>query len=98
MFNNAINSTKYSMIVSDDPGAYGINGAEWLAKELNYEGNIFFFRGVQGYPIDEGRSGGALKVFEKYPGINIVAIEYCNWSADQAKSAFFNMYPQRLIV
>lgn len=91
LFNNAINSTKYTCCVTDDPKAYGVYGAEWLAKELNYKGDIFFFRGVKGYPIDEGRSGGALEVFKKYPDINIVAIEYAEWSSDIAKKKFFDM-------
>ena len=89
--NDSINSTEYTSLVTDDPVAYGKNDAEWLSKQLNYKGDIFFFRGVQGYPIDEGRAKGALEVFEKYPDINIIAMEYCDWSADKAKSKFFDM-------
>ena len=91
LFNNAINSTEYTSLITDDPVAYGRNDAQWLVEQLDGEGDILFFRGLQGYPIDEGRGGGAEEVFAQYPGINIVAMEYAEWSADVAKSKFFDM-------
>jgi ribose transport system substrate-binding protein len=91
LFNNAANTTKYTSFVSDDPWSYGTQGAQWLVEELNGEGKILFFRGLKAYPIDDGRSGGALSVFEKHPGIEIAAIEYADWSYDKAKMVFMNM-------
>ena len=91
LFNNAINSTEYTSLITDDPVAYGKNDAQWLVDQLGGEGDILFFRGLQGYPIDEGRGGGAEEVFAQYPGINIVAMEYAEWSADVAKAKFFDM-------
>jgi ribose transport system substrate-binding protein len=91
LFNNAANTTKYTSFVSDDPWSYGTQGAEWLVEELNGEGKILFFRGLKAYPIDDARSGGALAVFEKNPGIEIAAIEYADWSYDKAKTVFMDM-------
>ena len=91
LFNNAVDSTEYTSLITDDPVAYGKNDAQWLVDQLDGEGDILFFRGLQGYPIDEGRGGGAEAVFAQYPGINIIAMEYAEWSADVAKSKFFDM-------
>ncbi|MEM3434301.1 MAG: substrate-binding domain-containing protein [Nitrososphaerota archaeon] len=91
LWNDAADTTKYTCAVLDDPWTFGTQAAEWLAKKLNYKGNILFFRGLQGYPIDLGRSGGALSVFQKYPDIHIVAIEYADWSYDKAKKVFTDM-------
>jgi ribose transport system substrate-binding protein len=91
LFNNAVNTTKYNCYVGNDPWTFGTLSAEWLAKELGYKGRILFFRGLKGYPIDLGRSGGGLSVFEKYPDIKVVAIEYADWSYDKAKKKFMSM-------
>lgn len=91
LFNNAAETTKYTSFVSDDPWTYGTQGGEWLANYLQGKGRILFFRGLKAYPIDDGRSGGALSVFEKYPDIEILAIEYADWSYDKAKTIFLDM-------
>jgi ribose transport system substrate-binding protein len=91
LFNNAVNSTKYNCYVGNDPWSFGTLSAEWLAKEMGYKGKVLFFRGLKGYPIDLGRSGGGLSVLEKYPGIKIAAIEYADWSYDKAKKKFISM-------
>jgi len=91
LFNDAANTTKYNCYIGNDPWTFGTLSAEWLAKELNYKGKILFFRGLKGYPIDIGRSGGGLHIFEKYPDIKIAAIEYADWSYDKAKKKFIDM-------
>jgi ribose transport system substrate-binding protein len=90
-FNNAVNTTKYNCYVGNDPWTFGTLSAEWLAKEMGYKGKVLFFRGLKGYPIDLGRSGGGLSVLEKYPGIKVAAIEYADWSYDKAKKKFMSM-------
>jgi len=91
LFNNAANTTKYNSYVGNDPWTFGTLSAEWLAKRLGYKGKILFFRGLKGYPIDVGRSGGGLSVFKKYRNIKILAIEYADWSYDKAKKKFIDM-------
>jgi ribose transport system substrate-binding protein len=91
MFNCTADTTKYTSFVSDDPWTFGTQGAEWLVKQLNGKGQIFFFRGLKGYPIDNARSGGALSVLENYPDVKIAAIDYGDWSYDKAKKIFTDM-------
>jgi ribose transport system substrate-binding protein len=88
LWNDPADTVKYTSCVMNDDWAYGIKGAEWLAKKLNYRGDIFFFRGLKGYPIDYARSESALSVFKKYPDIHVVAIDYGEWSYDKAKELF----------
>lgn len=90
LFNDSADTTKYNSFVSNDPWSFGVLSAEWLAEYMDYKGKILFFRGVKGYPIDNGRSGGALSVFEQYPDMELV-IEYAEWSADVAKTKFMDM-------
>ncbi|MGM0366222.1 MAG: substrate-binding domain-containing protein [Actinomycetota bacterium] len=90
LFNNSADTIKYNCFISNDPWSFGVLSAEWLAEYMDYQGKILFFRGIKGYPIDNGRSGGALSVFEQYPDMELV-IEYGEWSADVAKSKFMDM-------
>lgn len=91
LFNNPANTTKYNCYIGNDPWTFGTLSAEWLAKEMGYKGKVLFFRGLKGYPIDTGRSGGGLSVLKKYPDIKIAAIEYADWSYDKAKKKFIDM-------
>lgn len=91
MFNDTADTTKYTSFVSDDPWTFGTQSAEWLVKQLNGKGKLLFFRGLKGYPIDNARSGGALSVFKNYPGVEIAAIDYGEWSYDKAKTIFTSM-------
>jgi ribose transport system substrate-binding protein len=91
LFNDSADTTKYNCYIGNDPWTFGTLSAEWLAKELNYKGKVLFFRGLKGYPIDTGRSGGGLSVLENYPDIEISAIEYAEWSYDKAKKIFTDM-------
>lgn len=88
LWNDPADTTKYVSCNINDDCSFGRNCAEWLAKQLNYKGDIFFFRGVKGYPIDYARSDTALSVFQKYPDIHILAIDYGEWSYDKAKNLF----------
>jgi len=90
LWNNPADTTKYTMCVINDDWSYGVNDAKWLVKQLNGKGDIFFFRGLKGYPIDYARSEGALSIFKEYPDINIVAIDYGDWSYDKAKKLFLD--------
>ncbi|WP_108610662.1 sugar ABC transporter substrate-binding protein [Aminobacter sp. MSH1] len=57
----------------------GENNAQWLVNELKGKGKIFLSRGIPGHPIDKRHVDGAMSVFSKYPGIEIVAEYYGMW-------------------
>lgn len=50
-----------------------VKSTEWLARELNYKGNIVVINGVPGTTVDTDRRKGCGDVIAKYPGMKIVA-------------------------
>jgi ribose transport system substrate-binding protein len=58
---------------------FGENTAQALVNELGGKGKIFLSRGVPGNSVDQRHTDGAMSVFKKYPGIEIVAEYYSFW-------------------
>ncbi len=54
--------------------------AEYVAKAMNYKGNLVFITGVPGTSVDTDRNTAAHAVFQKYPDIKIVAEPNGMWS------------------
>lgn len=71
--------------VDRDNRLNGTLTAEWLAAELDYEGQIVMISGIPGVPTAEDRLAAANAVFEQYPDIEILAHEYANWSPTEGK-------------
>ncbi|MBG0511014.1 ABC transporter substrate-binding protein [Agrobacterium sp. MOPV5] len=74
----------YNLVINEiDAGAIP---AEWMAKQINYKGNIVMVTGVPGTSVDTKRNEGAEKVFKKYPDIKIIARVVGMWSQATARS------------
>ena len=58
---------------------FGENTAQALVNELGGKGKIFLSRGVAGNSVDKRHTDGAMSIFKKYPGIQVVAEYYSNW-------------------
>lgn len=58
---------------------FGENTAQALVNELGGKGKIFLSRGVPGNSVDQRHTDGAMSVFKKYPGIQVVAEYYSYW-------------------
>ncbi|MBI4924009.1 MAG: ABC transporter substrate-binding protein [Devosia nanyangense] len=58
---------------------FGENTAQALVNELGGQGKIFLSRGVPGNSVDQRHTDGAMSVFSKYPGIEVVAEYYSYW-------------------
>ncbi|WP_424767559.1 sugar ABC transporter substrate-binding protein [Paenibacillus sp. sgz302251] len=65
---------------------HGQNTAQYLVNLLGGEGKIFMSRGVAGNGVDLMLYEGAMSVFNKYPGIEIVSEYYSNWDDVQTKT------------
>ena len=61
--------------------------AEWVAKAMNYKGNLIFVTGVPGTSVDTDRNKAAHAVFAKYPDIKIVAEPNGMWSQAVVRKA-----------
>src|SRR3984957_8888596 len=100
--NNAVRNAcdKGVMIIAYDgaisePCAYNVTidqeeagrvTAEWLVKKLNGKGNIVVLTGVPGTSVDTLRTKAAKEVFDKAPGIKIVAEAVGMWSQAVART------------
>ena len=72
--------------VSYITSGFGENTAQALVNELGGKGKIFLSRGVPGNSVDKRHTDGARSVFNKYPGIQIVAEYYGMWSDQTTQS------------
>jgi ribose transport system substrate-binding protein len=72
--------------ISIDQEEAGRVTAEWLVKKLNGKGNIIAITGVPGTSVDTLRTKAAKEVFEKNPGIKIVAEAVGMWSQATART------------
>jgi len=85
------NTKDYTALVTVDDVEFGKVQADWLAKKLNGKGNIYVLNGIAGLSTNEQRWQGAKSIFDKYPGIKVVASQNANWDEAAAKTATTNM-------
>jgi ribose transport system substrate-binding protein len=87
VFGGTINTDRYTCLVTQDLKEFGRAQAEWLAKELGSKGGkIVMLSGIAGNTTAEDRLAGAREEFKKYPKIEILDHQYCDWSPPKAKS------------
>jgi len=72
--------------VSIDQLEAGRVTAQWLADEMDGEGDIVVITGVPGTSVDQLRTQAAMEVFDSYPGINVVAEAVGMWSQAVART------------
>ena len=72
--------------VSYITSGFGENTAQALVNEMGGKGKIFLSRGVPGNSVDKRHTDGAMSVFKKYPGIQVVAEYYGMWSDQTTQS------------
>ena len=64
----------------------GQNTAQWRVNQLQGKGKIFMSRGVSGNAVDIMQYEGAMSVFNRYPGIEVVAEYYSDWDDVKTKT------------
>ncbi|MFB4204436.1 hypothetical protein KBTX_00716 [wastewater metagenome] len=73
--------------VTIDQHQAGRETADWLAKELDGEGNVVMITGVPGTSVDKARTDAAMKVFDGEAGIDVIAKSNGMWSQAVARKA-----------
>ncbi len=86
VFGGNIGTDKLTCSVQQDLTEFGRAQAKWLADELKGKGKIVMLSGIAGNTTAEDRLAGAREVFKKYPDIQILDHQYCDWSPPKAKS------------
>ncbi|GAB0113191.1 sugar ABC transporter substrate-binding protein [Acidisoma sp. C75] len=81
--------------VVTDQKELATQSAEWVAKAMNYQGNLIFVTGVPGTSVDTDRNKAAHAVFAKYPKIKIVAEPNGMWSQAVARKALTEVMATR---
>lgn len=88
---------KFVSYINGDNYTNGFTLAKWLAEKLGGKGKVVLSSGIAGVDTAEQRLRGAKDAFAKYPGIEILAQAYHNWSVTEAKKGFeawVAAYPQ----
>ena len=74
----------YLLTVTESIEETARNRAEWISKQLNYEGNVIAFGGLPGNPIVAAEERGWRPVFDKYPGVKVLEGPIdTNWDPSQ---------------
>jgi len=80
-----INSQNYTSLVNPNPATATVPLAQWLAKKMNYQGNLLYIGGLPGNGTTILYDQGFHSVMSKYPKIHIVNGGNANYSISTAK-------------
>ncbi len=69
----------------------GYMAGKYLAEQLGGAGKVAIIEGIQGVDNAEGRKNGAIKAFEEFPGIQLVASQSANWATEEALNVMTNI-------
>jgi ribose transport system substrate-binding protein len=90
-------SDKFLCYINGDNYIYGKTLGKWLAEKLGGKGKVVMSSGIAGVDTAEQRRQGGEDAFAEYPGIEIIAHGYHNWSVSESKKGFeawVAAYPQ----
>ena len=82
----SITSDNYLSLVNADDWSLGRNMAQWIAETLKGKGNIVMIAGIAGASPAENRIKAAHEVFDTYPDIKILDLQYTDWSPAKGKT------------
>lgn len=82
---------KVASHIGTDNVVIGREGAEWVAKKLNGQGNVVVMEGIPGAASSEDRKKGSAEIWPKYPGVKIVAQQSGRYDRAVALSVMENI-------
>jgi ribose transport system substrate-binding protein len=87
----AVDTGDYTAFASLDAVNMGEQQAQAVADALGGKGKIVILEGVEGSgPVVESLRG-MHSVLDKYPGIDVIATEYTDWSREEGKTVMENL-------
>jgi ribose transport system substrate-binding protein len=79
----------YDVYITNDDEAYTRKGMEWLAKQMNYKGNLLLITGIPS-PIDTTRTDTIKTVVAKYSNIKILDVQPGDWNRQKSTTVMEN--------
>ena len=86
-FENLDDSSCY---ISSDSKQSAILEMEYLAKKMNFKGNVAIMMGTMGQEAERLRTQGFREVIAKYPGMKIVAEQTAEWDMSKGMALMEN--------
>ena len=99
MVDRRVTSDNFVSFVTASDYALGRHHAQWLVEKLGGEGNIVMLPGIAGASPAELRIQAAMEIFNQYPGITILDMQYTDWSPAKGKqvaSALIQRFGERI--
>jgi ribose transport system substrate-binding protein len=85
LLDSTVNTNDYTSLVNPNAATASVPLAEWLAKKMNYRGNLLYVGGLPGNATTILYNDGFYSVMKKYPNIHIVNAGNANYSISTAK-------------
>jgi ribose transport system substrate-binding protein len=82
-----VDSDSYTVEVSRDIPLMGYQSAKAVAEHLGGQGKVVMLNGIAGVDAAEFWRSGGLEAFGEYPGIEVVAEQFGNWSVADSLEA-----------
>jgi ribose transport system substrate-binding protein len=95
LFNDRVNTNKFTSVIWADEYKFGWIGGAWLKEKLNGKGDIVMLDGIAGTVVNDLRSKGAIDAMG--PGIKVLARQPAAWAYDKGKAAMEDLlsaYPK----
>jgi ribose transport system substrate-binding protein len=90
-FDSPINTNQLTTKIEVSAKAWGETTAQWLIDQLKGKGNILVLNGPAGIGVSEARWAEAKKVFDKAPGIKVLAISNTEYNVAPAEQSVSNL-------
>jgi ribose transport system substrate-binding protein len=90
-------TNKFLCYINGDNYIYGKTLGKWLGERLGGKGKVVMSSGIAGTDTAEQRRQGGEDGLAEYPGIEVIAHGYHNWSVSESKKGFeawVAAYPQ----
>ncbi len=85
MVDRRVSSDNFVSFVTASDLALGRFMAQWMAEKLGGQGKIVMLGGIAGASPAELRIGAARQIFAEHPGIEILDLQYTDWSPAKGK-------------
>ena len=85
LLDSTVNTNDYTSLINPDAATASVPLAQWLAKKMNYKGNLLYVGGLPGNATTILYDKGFYSVMNKYPNIHIVNAGNANYSISTAK-------------